>query len=163
MWTLYVLVAGLVALLQLLDDVGFTGGGQERRQPVVVLDDLVGHHPGLDLAGPADHLGNPERALPVGVLLAAERRGAAVGPAVAVRPVVGAVDDDGVLGDAEFVEAVEQLTDVAVVVDHRVVVARLPKPGLPDGSPAWCGCSRCMWVMFIHTKNGVPALCWRLM
>ena len=81
---------GLVALLQLLDDVGFAGGGQECRQPVVVLDDVVGHRARLDLSRPADHLRNPERALPVGVLLAAERRGARVGPAVAVRPVVGA-------------------------------------------------------------------------
>ena len=86
----------------------------------------------LDLAGPADHLGNPERALPVGGLLAAERGGRAVGPAVGVRAVVGAVDDDGVLGDAEFVDQIEQLADVAVVVDHRVVVRRLPAAGLAE-------------------------------
>ena len=67
--------ARLVALLQLLDDVRFAGRGQERGQPVVMLHDLVGHRSGRDLAGPADHLRDPECALPVGVLLAAERRG----------------------------------------------------------------------------------------
>ena len=36
-------VPDLVALLELLDDVGFAGGGKERRQPVMVLDNLVGH------------------------------------------------------------------------------------------------------------------------
>ena len=42
------------------------------------------------------------------------------------------VDDDGVLGDPQFVDQVEQLTDVAVVVDHRVVVRRLPTAGLAE-------------------------------
>ena len=88
--------------------------------------------PRRDLAGPADHLGHAERALPVRVLLAAERRHAAVRPRVHVRPVVGRVDDDRVLGDPELVELVEQRADDVVVVDHRVVVGRLPAPGLPD-------------------------------
>ena len=47
-----------------------------------------------------------------------------------MRPVVGAVHDDRVVGDAELVELVEQLADVPVVVDHRVVVLRLPPSGL---------------------------------
>ncbi len=47
-----------------------------------------------------------------------------------MRPVVGGVDDDRVVGDAQLVEQVEQLADVLVVVDHRVVVRRLPAPGL---------------------------------
>src|SRR6478672_101165 len=72
-------------------------------QPVVVLDDLVGHTAGGDFAGPADHLGHPECAFPVGVLFAAERCSGAVGPGVGVGAVVGAVDHDGVLGDAQFV------------------------------------------------------------
>ena len=122
--------ACLVALLQLVADVGVARGGQQRRQPVVVLDDVVGNAARLDLSGPADQLRNPVGALPVGVLLAAERRGARVRPAVAVRAVVGGVDDDGVVGDAEFVEHVEHGADVAVVVDHRVVVLGLPQPGL---------------------------------
>ena len=38
----------LVALLQLLDDVGLAGGREERRQPVVVLHDLVRDRPAGD-------------------------------------------------------------------------------------------------------------------
>ena len=78
--------------------------------------------PGLDLARPADHAGHPERPLPVGVLLAAERGHRPVRPGVHVRAVVGRVEDDGVVGDAQVVEGLEQLADVAVVLDHAVGV-----------------------------------------
>ena len=37
---------------------------------------------------------------------------------------------EGVFGDAQLVEQVEHLADVLVVVDHRVVVGRLPAAGL---------------------------------
>ena len=119
-----------MALFELLDDVGFAGRGEERRQPVVMLHYLVGDRARLDSPGPPDHFGNAKRAFPVAGLFAAERRGGAVGPTVGVRAVVGAVDDDGVVGDAEFVEEIEQLADIAVMVDHRVVVGRLPAAGL---------------------------------
>src|SRR5215218_9661424 len=56
----------------------------------------------------------------VRVLLAAERRHRAVRPRVHVRPVVGAVHHDRVLGDPELVEQVEEQADVPVVVEHRV-------------------------------------------
>ena len=85
---------------------------------------------GRDLARPAHHRRHAEGAFPVGVLLVAERRHAGVRPGVHVRPVVGAVHDDGVVGDAQLVEQVEQLADVLVVVDHHVVVLGLPAPGL---------------------------------
>ena len=93
---------------------GVARRGDERREPVVVLDDLVGDRAGGDLAGPADQLGDAEGAFPVGVLLAAERGHRAVGPGVHVRAVVGAVDDDRVLGEPELVEQVEQLADVTL-------------------------------------------------
>src|ERR1700736_6445817 len=98
----------------------------------MVLHNLVRNGARLDLPGPADHLGNPECSFPVGGFLAAEWRGRTVGPAVGMWAVVGAVYDDGVLGDPEFVDEIEQLTDIAVMVDHRVVVRRLPAPGLTD-------------------------------
>ena len=40
--------------------------------------------------------------------------------------VVGAVDDDRVVGDPEVVQMLEQLADPFVMVDHRVVVLGLP-------------------------------------
>jgi hypothetical protein len=49
-----------------------------------------------------------------------------------VRPVVGRVHDEGVVGDAELVERVQQLPDVLVVIDHGVVVGRLPSARLPE-------------------------------
>ena len=95
-----------------------------------MLHNLVGDRARLDFSGPPDHFGNPKCPFPVGGLFAAERRGRAVGPTVGVRAVVGAVDDDGVFGDPEFVDQIEQLADIAVMVDHRVVVGRLPAAGL---------------------------------
>jgi hypothetical protein len=49
-----------------------------------------------------------------------------------VGPVVGGVDHDGVVGDPQLVQPVQQGADDLVVVDHRVVVGRLPATGLPD-------------------------------
>jgi hypothetical protein len=43
--------------------------------------------------------------------------------------VVGGVHDDRVLGDAELVEQAEQITDEVIVIEHRVVILRLPAPG----------------------------------
>ena len=49
-----------------------------------------------------------------------------------MRPVVGRVDHDRVVCDPELVELVEERSDQLVVVDHRVVVGRLPPPRLAD-------------------------------
>ena len=89
-----------MTLLQLFDDVGFTGGGEKRRHPVFLGDDVVVHRPGLDHAWPADDQWNAEAAFPGRSLLAVERGDAAVGPRKGFRTVVRAVDDDRVLVDA---------------------------------------------------------------
>ena len=125
------LIAVPVALLEFLNDVRLADRGQEGGQPIVVADDLVGDRPSLDLARPAHHGGNAEGAFPVGVLLVAEGGHAGVGPGVHVRPVVAAVEDDGVVRDAQLVQLVQQRAHSLVVVDHRIVVLRLPPPGLP--------------------------------
>ena len=49
-----------------------------------------------------------------------------------MRAVVGAVHDEGVVGDAEIVERLEDRADVLVVVDHRVVILALPAARLAD-------------------------------
>ena len=120
----------LVALLHLLDDVGLARHFQEGRQPVMMLDDAVGDRSGRHLARPAHHHRNAEGAFPIGVLFAAERRGAAIGPAVAMRAVVGRILDQRILGDAQFVQQVEQLANILVMVDHGVVIVGLPAAGL---------------------------------
>ncbi len=144
------LAGRFVALLQLVDDVRLAGGREERGQPVVVLDDLVGDDARRDLPGPAHDQRHAEGALPVRVLLAPERGHRAVRPRVHVRPVVGGVHDDRVLGDPEPIEQVEELADVAVVVDHRVVVGRLPPAGLAEAPALRVGAE-------VHVREVHPA------
>ena len=57
-------VAGGVSALSFSTMSGLSGRGEERRQPVVMLDDLVGDGACRDLAGPPHHQRDPERALP---------------------------------------------------------------------------------------------------
>ena len=59
-------------------------------------------------------------------------KGPGPGRESAVRAVVGRVHHERVLGEAELVEVVEDLADVLVVVNHRVVVRRLPFPRLAE-------------------------------
>ena len=40
--------------------------------------------------------------------------------------VVGAIHHDGVIGDTQLVEQVEHFTNALVVIDHHVVILRLP-------------------------------------
>ena len=111
---------------------GFPGHRQERRQPVVVLDDFVGYGIRSDLSRPSHHQRNSESAFPICIFLAAERGHGAIGPGVHVRAVVGRVQDQRVVRNPQFVQQIEQLTDILIVVDHRIVVGRLPPAGLPQ-------------------------------
>ena len=97
-----------------------------RGQPVHVVHDLVRDRTGFDLARPTHHRRHPPAALPVRVFLASERRGGGVRPRVVVRSVVGRVKHDRVVGDAQLVQLVQQLTHMAVVLHHAVGVDVLP-------------------------------------
>ncbi len=44
--------------------------------------------------------------------------------------IVGAVEDDRVVSNAQFIELLEYHSDVLVMVDHDVVVDSLPAPSL---------------------------------
>ena len=135
---------------------GVAGDGGEGRQPVLVRDDAVQRLAGREVAGPADESRHAIGAFPVRVLLAAERRGAGVRPGVVVRAVVGRVHDDGVVGDAEIVEQLQQFADVHVVLDHAVVYSSPLGPEMPMFcSFTWV--RKCMRVPFHQTKNGLPA------
>ena len=46
--------------------------------------------------------------------------------------IVGTVHHDGVIGNTQFVQQVQHLAHVFVVLDHGVVVERLPAPGLAE-------------------------------
>ena len=133
-------VADRVALQQLVLDVGIAGHGEEGRQPVVMRDHLVRHGARLDLAGPADHARHPIGALPVGVLLAPERRHRPIGPGKHVRTVIGAVHDKGVVGDAGIVERLQHVCRHSCRdrSSRRGIRSASGPPGL--GSPASHAC-----------------------
>ncbi len=79
-----------------------------------------------------------------------------------MRPVVGAVHDDGIVGDTQVIQLLQQGADALVVVDHDVVVFRLPAAGLTRLSGlAWV--RKCMCDVLNHTKKGLSALAWRSM
>jgi len=42
-----------------------------------------------------------------------------------MRAVVGCVDDDGVVGDLQLIQEIEQCTDITVVLDHAVGIDTL--------------------------------------
>jgi hypothetical protein len=114
------LAGGIEALQQLVLDVGLAGGGDQRGRPILGGEDVVDLNARRHQAGPAYHRRHAVAAFPVGVLLAAERRGATVGPGECLRAVVGGVDHDGVVGDAEIVELFQKLADLPVVLHHAV-------------------------------------------
>src|SRR4030095_9873236 len=122
---------GAVALQQLGLDVGLARGRSEGLTPVLCREDFVDLGARLHHAGPAYECRHAVAALPVGVLFAAERRGAAVGPSERLRTVVGGIDHDRVVGDAEVVELLQELADLPVVLDHAVGIDA--EPGLALG------------------------------
>ncbi|MNN74816.1 hypothetical protein D3C81_1910530 [compost metagenome] len=76
---------------------------------------------------PANDRRHAVTALPVGVLFTTERRNARVGPLVEVHAIVGGIDHDGVVGDAQLIEFFQQGADLAVMFEHAVVVLALPR------------------------------------
>src|SRR6516165_5663757 len=122
------LAGGIVALQELVLDVWLAGGSDQRRRPVLGGEDVVDLDARRHQAGPAYHRGHAIAALPVGVLLAAERRRAAVGPGERLGAVVGGVDHDRIVGDAEIVELLQELADLPVMLHHPVRIDA--EPGL---------------------------------
>src|SRR4051794_8142340 len=74
------LAARAIAGEQLVLDIRFAGGSQQRGKPVQRREYLVRDLARLDAARPANHCRHAVGAFPIGVLLAAERRHAAVRP-----------------------------------------------------------------------------------
>src|SRR4051812_22314404 len=87
-----------------------------------MADNAIQDRACLDLAWPADEAWYAPSTLPVGVLLAAERRVCAVRPSIVFRPVVGRIHDNGVVGDPQFVELVEYHPDLLIMDDHAIAI-----------------------------------------
>src|SRR4029078_5406730 len=69
---------------------------------------------------PAHHCRHAITAFPVSVLFAPEWRGAPIGPAEWRSTVVGRINHNGVVGDAEVVELFQKLTDLTIMLDHAI-------------------------------------------
>src|SRR5215212_6378222 len=87
-----------------------------------MADDTIQDRACLDLARPADEAWYAPSTLPVGVLLAPERRVCAVRPRVVLRSVIGRVHDNGVVGDSQLFELVEDHPDLLVMDDHAIAI-----------------------------------------
>ena len=74
------------------------------------------------MARPANHRRDAEGSFPVRVFLAPERRHGAVRPRVHVRAVVGRVNEECVVGDAEIVDGFQNLSDIVIVLEHAVEI-----------------------------------------
>ena len=115
-------IAGFIAFGEFFSHIGGAGGSQKGGHPVGVGGHFIDGLAALDLLRPAHEARHPVAALPVGVLLTPERSDAAVRPHIEMRAVVGGVDHDGILSNAQVVQLLEQLPHVAVMLQHAVGV-----------------------------------------
>ena len=101
------------------------GDGGERRHQVEAADDVVVLRAGRDLAGHPGDGRNAVAAFAHRALGAAERRVAGVGIDVLPGAVVGRVEDERVLVEAERADLVHDAADPGVELDDRVGVLAL--------------------------------------
>jgi hypothetical protein len=118
-------VADLLTVEKLVVDVGFSGGGQQRRQPVLMRHNIIENRAGFDFARPAHEEGHAPAPFPVSVLFAAKRSDPGVRPTVVVRSVICRIHYDGVIGDAQLIELSNHFADILIVRDHHVVIKPL--------------------------------------
>jgi hypothetical protein len=102
--------------LQFLLGIRSAVGSQQGGQPVFVRHDVVDHRAWLDGTRPADHGWYAVAPFPVGVLLTPEVCRATIRPGEDRGAVVGRIDNNGILGDAEDIELLEEVADVAAVL-----------------------------------------------
>ena len=118
------LAVGLdTAFLQLCLDVGVlaaVGCGQQGQHPVGMGHHVVDDRAGFDVAGPTHQLRDAEAALRGQAFFTLEGMIAALRPGELLGAVVRGPDDDGVVGDLQFVELVEQYTRHIVELGHAV-------------------------------------------
>ncbi len=109
--------------------------------------------PGFDHTWPTHDHRDAQAAFPSRSLFAVEWRNTAIRPGCRLGTVVGAVYKNRVVSQAEVVELLQHLSDVAIVFDHAVGIR--PMPVLPCDSFFRC-VQTCMRVLLYQRKNG----CW---
>src|SRR5262249_45749657 len=106
---LELLAVGVVAVCEFRYDVRLAGGSQQSRQPILLREDGVDRRAGFDHARPAYDHRYTEAAFPGRALFTLERHRPTVGPADDFAAIVGAVDEDRVVGDAEIIQLFHRL------------------------------------------------------
>src|SRR5215468_2126055 len=98
----------LQPLQQLGLEIGKSSGCRERDEQILVALDAVRYAARLDHARPANDARHTYAAFPGGSLLAAERCIAAVGPKGHLITVIGGVDDDRIVSNAQALQLLQQ-------------------------------------------------------
>src|SRR5208283_791043 len=111
-------VAELHALEELVGDIGITGSGHKRREPIEPGEDSVLNRAGLDVSGPADNGRHTESTIIGRTLTAFERSHTTVRPGVDFGTIVGGEYNDGVVGFADVFKVFEKLTNAVVHLGH---------------------------------------------
>lgn len=87
---------------------------------------MVGHiiedRTGCYLAGPADQGGHPGAPFPATTLFTPKGLPATIGIGIGVGSIIGGVHDNGIVGYAQLVQFVQQLTTLVVVFHHAIGV-----------------------------------------
>src|SRR4030095_11234293 len=81
---------------------------------------------------PAYKLGYTEGAFPVCIFLTAERSCSSIRPCIAVRPVICAVHYKSILSNSQLIKQVKHLPNVFIMVNHCIMIWRLPPACLPE-------------------------------
>ncbi|EAZ93416.1 hypothetical protein CY0110_16512 [Crocosphaera chwakensis CCY0110] len=64
---------------------------------------VIGDATRFNMSRPTNHKGNTESPFPTGVFFSSKRSHSSIRPAIHVRPVIGAIDNDGIICESCFV------------------------------------------------------------
>src|SRR5215467_10792860 len=110
----------LAGLHALFDNVGIASRSGKCGNKVLVCEELVEHGAGFDHAGPADESWNSVASLKIGRFLASIGSATPIGPAHHLSAVIGRINNDGVVGNSQIIDLLEQLSYVGVMLYHAV-------------------------------------------
>ena len=138
---------GFISLQQLLFDVGIARGGDKRWEPVIAGKHAVNNRAWLDMARPADHRRYAEAAFPAGVFLSTERGFARIWPGGRHWAVIGGVNQDGIVFNAQIFNFLQHFTNHLVVLNHPVCIR-----------PQTCGTNAAVFQVgfVVHTRGVEP-------
>ena len=149
-----------IALQELALDLGLASRGDQGRAPILGRKDLVDLAVRGNVARPANQRRDAVATFPIGVLLTTERSCAAIRPGEYLGPIIGRVDDDGVVGYSQIVQLFQKLPDLAVMLDHAVGIDAEAGDALDSGLRR---VQICMRLELNQTKKGLRSLTERSM